>query len=145
MGAAFALAGCKVARPSAAETGVANFVKHRITVGGGGEKNPAPDTPANVAEGAKQFLNYCTSCHGADAQNGGVIFADKMAPPVPPLTSASVRAYKDGQLKSIIKNGIYPSGMPAWKDTLDDQQVWQVVLFIRHLPQSANLATETSR
>ena len=45
---------------------------------------------------------------------------------------------------TFIKNGIYPSGMPAWKDTLDDQQIWQVVLFIRHLPQSANLQSENA-
>jgi mono/diheme cytochrome c family protein len=139
-----ALAGCKVSRPSAAETSVADFVKHRITVSGGDQKNPLPDTPADVAEGAKQFLNYCSSCHGADGQNGGVIFADRMSPPVPALTSASVRSYKDGQLRSIIANGIYPSGMPAWKDTLDDRQMWQVVLFIRHLPQSAALQNENS-
>lgn len=137
--AGLALTGCKVSQPGATETRVANFVKHSITVGGGSDKNPVPDTPANVAEGAKQFLNYCSSCHGPDGQNGGVIFADKMSPPVPLLVSDSVRNYKDGQLRSIIKNGIYPSGMPAWKDTLDDQQMWQIVLFIRRLPESAKL------
>jgi mono/diheme cytochrome c family protein len=58
-----------------------------------------------------------------------VPFADKMSPPVPSLSSKDVQDYKDGQLKWIIKNGINPSGMPAWKGTLSDEEMWNVVDF----------------
>jgi hypothetical protein len=38
------------------------------------------------------------------------------------MASAEVQAYTDGQLKWIIDNGIFPSGMPASKGTLSDEE-----------------------
>jgi mono/diheme cytochrome c family protein len=78
-------------------------------------------------------------CHGLDGQNTGVPFAEKMAPPVPPLNSPSVQAYTDGQLHWIIENGVSPSGMPASKGVFRDEEIWQLVLYIRHLPQKGSL------
>jgi mono/diheme cytochrome c family protein len=62
-----------------------------------------------------------------------------MSPPVPSLKSASVQAYADGQLKSIIQNGLSPSGMPSGKDILTDEEMWQIVLYIRNLPPAGSL------
>jgi mono/diheme cytochrome c family protein len=55
------------------------------------------------------------------------------------MASAEVQAYTDGQLKWIIDNGIFPSGMPASKGMLSDQEVWQIVLYLRHLPPAGSL------
>ncbi len=74
------------------------------------------------------------ACHGLDGQNTGVPFADHMAPPVPSLASEPVQRYTDGQLHSIIQNGIYPSGMPAAQGILNDDEIWAIVSYIRHLP-----------
>jgi mono/diheme cytochrome c family protein len=57
-----------------------------------------------------------------------------MSPPVPLLTSKDVQAYSDGQLKWIVENGISPSGMPAWKGILSDEEMWRLVLYLRRLP-----------
>ena len=62
-----------------------------------------------------------------------------MAPPVPSLASASVQKYTDGQLHSIIQNGIYPSGMPAAKGILNDDEIWAIVTYLRHLPPRGSL------
>jgi mono/diheme cytochrome c family protein len=78
-------------------------------------------------------------CHGLDGQNTGVPFADKMSPPVPPLNSPSVQAYTDGQLHRIIANGISPSGMPASKEIFRDEEIWQLVLYVRNLPAKGSL------
>jgi hypothetical protein len=40
---------------------------------------------------------------------------------------------------AIIDNGISPSGMPASKGILSDEETWQLVLFIRHLPRAGSL------
>ena len=53
----------------------------------------------------------------------GLVFANKMSPPVPLLTSPDVQAYTDGQLHWIIQNGISPSGMPASKDIFQDEEI----------------------
>ena len=74
-----------------------------------------------------------------DGQNTGVPFADTMDPPVPSLASQDVRAYSDGQLKWVIDNGVAPSGMPAARGILSDDEQWQIVLFLRHLPPAGSL------
>jgi S-disulfanyl-L-cysteine oxidoreductase SoxD len=131
--------GCRVSKPGAAETRVAEEVKHRMTVGGKDVLNPLPATEENIAEGREHFGHHCGICHGLDGQSSGVPFADKMSPPVPDLTSKDVQDYADGQLKWIIDNGINPSGMPAWKGNLSDEEMWKVVHFIRHLPPKGSL------
>jgi mono/diheme cytochrome c family protein len=62
-----------------------------------------------------------------------------MSPPAPSLASADVQAYTDGQLKWIIKNGLYPSGMPAATGDFGDEEMWSMVLYIRHLPPKGSL------
>jgi len=131
--------GCRVSKPGAAETRVAEEVKHRMTVGGKDVLNPLPATEENIAEGREHFGHHCGICHGLDGQSSGVPFADKMSPPVPDLTSKDAQDYADGQLKWIIDNGINPSGMPAWKGNLSDEEMWKVVHFIRHLPPKGSL------
>jgi len=132
-------AGCSVKQPGSLETQIAQTVKHDLTVGGGGDRNPFAATPENVRLGRKAFNSYCFSCHGLDGQNTGVPFADRMAPPVPPLSSTAVQRYSDGQLKWIITNGVYPSGMPASKGLLSDEEIWKIVQYIRHLPPKGSL------
>ena len=138
---AFALlaSACSVKEPGLIETQIAQAVKHDLTIGGDGEKNPFAATPENVTRGRKAFRGYCFACHGLDGQNTGVPFADRMAPPVPPLNSKAVQKYSDGQLKWIISNGIYPSGMPAAKGLLNDEEIWTIVVYIRHLPPKGSL------
>jgi mono/diheme cytochrome c family protein len=78
-------------------------------------------------------------CHGRDGQNTGVPFAANMSPPIPPLTSPEVQRYTDGQLRSIIENGIEPSGMPASEGILNSDEIWHIVLYLRHLPPAGSL------
>ncbi len=137
------LAGCKASGPGNIETAVATQVKQKLTIGGKDWKNPTPDTAASVAEGGEHFQHHCMVCHGLDGHATGVPFAMKMDPPVPDLSSKDVQDYSDGQLKWIIQNGIGPSGMPGWNGILDDQEMWQVVRYLRHLPAAGSLGVPT--
>ena len=58
-----------------------------------------------------------------------------------PITtySPAVQGYSDGQLKWVIDNGIFPSGMPASKGILNDAEIWQIVVYLRHLPPKGSL------
>jgi mono/diheme cytochrome c family protein len=49
-----------------------------------------------------------------------------------------VQSFSDGQLKWVIENGISPSGMPASKGILSDDEIWSTVVFIRHLPPTGS-------
>lgn len=140
MGAAlFFLSACQVRTPGSFETKLIEGTKRRVTVGGRSDPSPLAPTPDNIRAGQTNFTSYCMVCHGLDGQNTGVPFADKMSPPVPLLTSREVQAYTDGQLHWIIQNGISPSGMPASKSVFRDEEIWQLVLYIRHLPPKGSL------
>ena len=52
------------------------------------------------------------------------------------FASPSVRW--DGEVFYHIRNGIRNTGMPAWD--MPDRQVWQLVAYIRHLPNPARMA-----
>jgi mono/diheme cytochrome c family protein len=133
------LAGCRAKAPTATESAAVNWAKRHITVGGKHDKNPVPATPENIADGKQAFNSYCMVCHGLDGQNTGVPFAEKMSPPVPSLASPHVQAYTDGQLKWIIENGLYPSGMPPSKGVFTDDDMWRMVVYIRNLPKQGSL------
>jgi cytochrome c553 len=133
------MCGCKVSEPGALERRTVLAIKHNLTVRNKSEKNPLPFTPENLVDGKEAFGHYCVACHGLDGQNTGVPFATRMSPPLPSLASMEVQDYTDGQLKWVIDNGISPSGMPASKGTLSDDEIWSIVLFIRHLPPAGSV------
>jgi mono/diheme cytochrome c family protein len=133
------LAGCKASAPGKMESNVMRWTKHTLTVRNKAERNPLPATAENIAAGKEAFSHYCVACHGMDGQNTGVPFAESISPPVPQLSSVEIQSYTDGQLKWIIDNGIGPSGMPASKGILSDDEIWSTVLFIRHLPPAGSL------
>ena len=134
-----ALAGCRVDKPGKIEKSVIGEIKHAVTVGGKDVKNPLPWSTEAGKEGAEHFQHHCQICHGLDGQNTGVPFATKMSPPVADLSSKDVQEYADGQLKWIIENGVGPSGMPGWKGILSDDEMWKMVLYMRHLPAKGSL------
>jgi mono/diheme cytochrome c family protein len=125
--------------PGKTETAIMNWSKHNILVKNKRQTNPLKDNAAAVSDGKDAFSHYCVACHGLDGQNTGVPFADRMSPPVPSLAGKEVQSYTDGQLKWIIDYGIWPSGMPGSKNTLSDDEIWSIVLYLRHLPQAGSL------
>jgi mono/diheme cytochrome c family protein len=130
---------CKVGKPGSVENKVMKEVKTRMSIGGKDDQNPVPDNQANIAEGRAHFGHHCQICHGLDGQNTGVPFAQQMSPPVADLASAEIQAYTDGQMHWILQNGIAPSGMPAWHGILEDDEMWKIVRYMRHLPEKGSL------
>lgn len=126
------------AAPGGIETAVVTRMKYSH-IGGKNDSSSIPDTPDSVKEGAEHFQHHCEICHGLDGQNTGVPLANKMSPPVADLASARVQHYTDGQLKWIIDNGIRFTGMPGWKGILSDEETWNIVHYIRHLPPKGSL------
>lgn len=131
--------GMAASRPGTLETTALWELKHHVFVGNKSTRNPLKATPDTLADGKEAFSHYCVVCHGLDAQNTGVPFAGSMSPPVPSLASRGVQTYTDGQLKWVIENGIWPSGMPGSKGILSDDEIWSIVVYLRHLPPAGSL------
>ncbi len=134
-----ALAGCSVSRPAKLETRFITEAKHRLTVGEKKVANPLSSDAETIERGRRSFSSYCIACHGLDGQSTGVPFAEAMSPPVADLKSAEVQSYTDGQLHAVIRDGVRPSGMPAAKGILNDEELWAIVVYLRHLPVKGSL------
>ncbi len=133
------LSGCRATQPGTVQTAVITWTKHHVTIGGKRDKNPLKPSEDTIADGKDLFKSYCMVCHGLDGQNSGVPFAKTLDPPIPSLASAQVQAYTDGQLRWIIKNGIAPSGMPPSDGEFSNDEMWSMVMYIRHLPPKGSL------
>ena len=123
--------------PTAIEAFVARRLRHLAVPWSDREaKNPVPATPEVLARARAHFADHCASCHGNDGR-GKTTIGRNLYPKAPDMWLEDTQALSDGELFSLIKNGVRLTGMPAWgKDTEDDdRETWEVVHFIRHLPK----------
>lgn len=98
--------------------------------------NPVPAGPEVLARARAHFADHCASCHGNDGR-GQTAMGRNLYPKAPDMTRADTQSLSDGEIFSIIKNGVRLTGMPAWgEDTpAGDRETWELVHFIRHLPK----------
>jgi thiosulfate dehydrogenase len=96
---------------------------------------PSPPIPANEENflaGAKVYKDQCAGCHGLPDQPPPAI-ANSMYPHATLLFKGK-GVTDDPPQESYWKavNGIRLSGMPSFKDTLNDTQLWQVAQLVAH-------------
>ena len=129
------------AEPLAAEKLVArNLRRLAVPQADRDRKNPLPPSAANLADGRAHFADHCAGCHGNDGR-GETEMGQGLYPKAPNMREDDTQKLTDGELYSIIKNGVRFTGMPAWgseePNPQDDEDNWKLVHFIRHLPQQA--------
>ncbi|HZT74786.1 MAG TPA: cytochrome c [Terriglobales bacterium] len=122
------------AKPTALETWLATLARNWALPAGEKQlRNPLPPTAANLTAGREHFAAHCAICH--DNNGDGLTDMGKNFYPKPPdLRGFTTQGKSDGALFYTIRNGIRMSGMPAWPDD-DADDIWRLVLFIRHLPK----------
>ena len=97
---------------------------------------PAPgdrETSMSIAAGKNLYDMDCASCHGSD-ENGPTPMGRGMLPRTAALDSANLQTYSDRQLFSIIRDGVRFTGMPGFFGTETNEQIWDVVDYLRSLP-----------
>lgn len=99
-------------------------------------QNPVPSSPQVLTAGRGHFADHCASCHANDG-SGNTEVGRGLYPKVPDMRREATQSLTDGELFSIIRNGIRLTGMPAWGSGTpeDDLGTWGLVHFIRHLPR----------
>lgn len=90
---------------------------------------PDLDDPSMVRRGAGHFELVCAACHGSPI-SPRARFAEDISPRPPQLTSWR----PDARLFQTVKYGIRHTAMPAWPTHLRDDEVWDMVAFLRRLP-----------
>jgi len=109
-----------------------------------------PDNKQQVVRGKKVYMRFCAYCHGKQLEGQPNWFkpnADGKMPAPPHNKSGHTWHHADIVLFNQIKFGIVPpyapedykSDMPAFKDTLKDDDIWAVLAFIKSQWPKENL------
>jgi cytochrome c len=90
-------------------------------------------TERQISEGFRDFDAMCVVCHSAPGEQRSSI--SKGMNPQPPLLAEAVKQWRSSELFWIIKNGVRMTGMPAFGLAHRDDEIWEIVGFVRQLPQ----------
>ena len=90
---------------------------------------PAPRQGQRLSV-TRQYLDNCAHCHGENGEGGG---AGTRTLNTKPLFDQS----KDHPFFDAIKKGVPDRAMPAYGDTLSDEEIWAQVVHIRELQAKA--------
>jgi mono/diheme cytochrome c family protein len=96
--------------------------------------DPIAKDPGAVARGLSDYREDCLICHGAPGVDAAE-FREGMNPTPPEIEAAAVQNLSDAKLFWVIKNGIRMSGMPAFGVNAKDDEIRDIVAFVRHVPQ----------
>ena len=135
---AFVLPGLSSARqqPLGIETSIATWLLHHsVPASAKGRHNPLANDVASASAGKDIYAQKCEVCHayegGGETEIGANIY------PRAPVLRDLIPSMTDGEIFYHIRNGIRNTAMPAWN--FPDQQLWQLVSYLRHLPRVASL------
>ncbi len=87
---------------------------------------------ANLSRGKQVYEKYCLACHGKQGRGDG---ATQFDPPVADLTSSEVLMKPDSRLLRSIHGGRTNTAMDAWKSTLSDEAMRDVLAYILTFPR----------
>ena len=84
-----------------------------------------------ISSGAAQYAEMCSDCHLAPGMKRTEV-SRGLYPRAPELRRGSTLT--PAEEFWVVKHGIKMSGMPAWGITHNDEVLWDVVAFLRKLP-----------
>lgn len=117
------------------ETMIHSVRRHSATI-----EEPRRFDGKQILAGFCTYEKHCVACHGAAALARGQ-WVGGLEPQPPYLLDATDR-WTRSQLFWIAKNGIKMTGMPSWRDSLSDAQIWEVVGWLeasRRLPPQTHV------
>ena len=99
---------------------------------------PRDSKDAAVFRGGLVYANYCVTCHGINADGNGR--AARLHTPRPANLRASDK--NDAYIGLIVRKGGETlgrsAGMPPWGEELTDEQIGDVVAFVRSVNAQSN-------
>lgn len=89
---------------------------------------PAWTSAAQLAAGFCAYETHCAACHGAAAvaRQRWVSGLE----PQPPYLLDATQHFTPSQLFWIAKHGIKMTGMPSWRESMSDRDIWNVVAWL---------------
>lgn len=98
-----------------------------------GKANPLIATKNLIGEGKNLYADNCSACHGTRGMGDGE--AGKALSPSPALLAYMIQmpmSVDEYLLWTISEGGKqFKTAMPAFKDTLTQDQIWKIILYMR--------------
>lgn len=95
--------------------------------------NPVPADARSISAGRKIFSAHCAHCHGATGVGDGED-GRNMDPLPANLTDATWKhGPSDGEIFTVIRNGVKGTGMKGFASKLATGEIWNVVNYIRSI------------
>jgi cytochrome c553 len=108
-------------------------VRQSVTLRSLGTTVPPLDGPARIRRAAGHYELVCATCHGSPVRPPAA-FARHLLPRPPPLTHQMEHWRPPARIFWTVKHGIRHSAMPGWPDQRRDDEVWDMVAFLRAMP-----------
>ena len=110
---------------------------------------PIKADEASYLAGAKLYKDHCAVCHGLPGQPATAVARGMFPKPPELMQGKGVTDDEPGETYWKVVHGIRLTGMPGFRDSLNDTQSWQVSLLLANadkLPDSAKaLLTSPTR
>ena len=105
-----------------------------------GARSTVAATEGTISDGRALYEANCASCHGSSGMGDGE--AGRSLSPSPALLSYLVQmpmAVDEYLLWSVSEGGApFGTDMPAFKDQLSEEEIWQIIAYMRAgFPQSS--------
>jgi thiosulfate dehydrogenase len=97
-------------------------------------QNPVELSEQNLTHGVHLFAQNCAVCHGsAKGAASPSPIAKGLYQKPPQFATDGVEDDPEGVPFWKIKHGIRLTGMPSFGDSLSDQEIWTLALFLKHM------------
>jgi mono/diheme cytochrome c family protein len=103
-----------------------------VTVGLFSSLVAAESQQGTPKRGEAIYTQHCAGCHGVSGDGLGPDIKELIVPPVD-FRSVKSRTKTDMELYLSIKQGVLFSPLHGWADRLSDQEIWDVLSYIRRL------------
>lgn len=94
---------------------------------------PPLDSEEQIKKGFRAFREICAPCHTPPGDEAKPLA--KGLNPKPPDLAEEAKELSAAEIFWVVKNGIRMTGMPGWGVTHTDEQLWEIVAFVKTLPE----------
>jgi copper transport protein len=94
-------------------------------------RDPIAPDERSLATGEQVYTTYCLACHGESGRGDGPAGLRLVPRPADLRIHTQPGVHTDGEMFYWVSYGYPGSAMPAWKDTLTEEERWDVINYIR--------------